>query len=79
MLLLDLLPPISEAFTVFIVNKAERGNTLVLMPMALALCWAYQARLQYRKRKWMRLSANEQLWRQHVANKQGRRNEPYPL
>lgn len=79
MMFLDLLPPISEAFTLFMVNKAERGNSYIILPMLLGACWMYQVRLHYRKRKWQQLSPREQVLHQQLANETGRRDEPYPL
>jgi hypothetical protein len=76
---LELLQPIIEALTIFIVNRTERGNSLILYPALLFVCWYYQVQLHYRKRKWFALTPREQVLLQQKANKEGRRNEPYPL
>jgi hypothetical protein len=79
MIIVDLLPSITELVTTVLVNKIERGNIVLLFPAVLAACWIGRVRLRNRQRRWLRLSSAEQLRRQQLANMTGRRNELYPL
>lgn len=78
-MIVDMLQFAIEALTYFVVNKAERGNTLVVLPLSLGACWLYDVRLNFRRRQWLQLSPAEQRKRQRDAYVCGKRNEPYPL
>jgi hypothetical protein len=79
MFILELLPPVTDIFTNVMVNKIERGNVLLFFPMLLAASWLNQVRLYHRQRRWLRLSADEQVRRQSIANMTDRRHEMYPI
>ena len=78
MSLFDLLPSVLDITTAVMVNKIERGNIGQLFLGILLPAWVFRYHIHRRRREWLKLTPNEQLWRQHLANKQNRR-EMYPL
>lgn len=78
MILIDLFPLALDTVTTLMVNKIERGNVGQLFLGILLPAWIFRYHIHKRRRVWLRLTPDEQVRRQQLADKQSRR-EMYPL
>lgn len=79
MTLVELLPQFMDLFTSVLVNKVMRGNAMVLMPSIVFAAVMGYLFVEYRRRIWLSLPAEEQIRLQMKANAEGQWNKMYPL